>query len=222
MDRRPQPVPPDRAAAPRRRDAVRNRDLLLAAARAVYGEAGVEAPLDVIARRAGVGNATLYRHFPDRGALVEEVFREALARIREAGEQARGAADPWAGLTGYLDAVFTMLAADRGANDLMTTALPGVPSLDALHGHNRETVGGLLRRAQRDGVARADVAPQDLLLGLLALGRLVPALDAVAPGGWRRPLALLLGGLRTEAARPLPTDPLTEEEFGAVLRDLRP
>jgi AcrR family transcriptional regulator len=217
MESRPPHPSPRAGAAPRRRDAARNRDLLLAAAHEVYGEQGVEAPLDVIARRAGVGNATLYRHFPDRGALVEEVFRDALARIREAGERARTADDPWAGLTGYLDAVFTVLAADRGANDLMTTGLPGVPSLDALHGHNRDTVTALLRRARHDGTARADVGPQDLLLGLLALGRVVPALAAVDPAGWRRPLALLLDGVRSQAARPLPARPLTDRQFAAVL-----
>jgi AcrR family transcriptional regulator len=208
---------------PRRRDAARNRELLVAAAHAVYAEQGVEAPLDVIARRAGVGNATLYRHFPTRGALVEEIFREPLERVREAGEAARESAQPWPGLASYLDRVFSMLAGDRGANDLMTTGLPEVPSLEALHTHNRDTVTGLLRRAQREGTVRADVEPADLLLALLALGRVVPALAAVAPGGWRRPLALLLDGF---LARPvgagLPGPALTEPEFGAVLADFRP
>ncbi|WP_443060616.1 hypothetical protein [Streptomyces sp. NBC_00448] len=77
---------------------------------------------------------------------MEEVFREALGRIREQGERARTAEDAWAGLCGYLDAVFGMLAADRGANDLMTTGLSGVPSLDALHAHNRETLAALPAR----------------------------------------------------------------------------
>ena len=68
----------DGATAPRRRDARRNRQLLLEAAHEVFGEQGLDAPLDVIARRAGVGNATLYRHFPTRAALVDAVFRDQL------------------------------------------------------------------------------------------------------------------------------------------------
>ena len=76
---------------------------VIAAARAVYAEQGVEAPLDVIARRAEVGNATLYRRFPDRAALIEAVFGEGLAATIEAGERARRAADPWTGLTAYLE-----------------------------------------------------------------------------------------------------------------------
>ncbi|WP_371476667.1 TetR/AcrR family transcriptional regulator [Kitasatospora sp. NBC_00315] len=204
----------------RRRDARRNRELLIVAAHEVYGEQGVDAPLNVIARRAGFGNATLYRHFPDRAALAEAVFRDTLAAITEAGEQARLATDPWSGLTGYLDQVFTLLATDRGAGDLMTTGLAGLPSLDALHPHNRETTAILIGRAQADGTVRGDVTPEDLLLALAALGRTAPALEAVAPGAWRRSLALLLDGFRTPTAPPLPAPPLTSTQLGSFLQEL--
>ncbi|AUY53698.1 TetR/AcrR family transcriptional regulator [Streptomyces sp. CB01881] len=204
----------------RRRDARRNRELLIAAAHEVYSEQGVEAPLDVIARRAGVGNATLYRHFPTKAALVEEVFREALDAIRAAGEEARFAASPWAGFTGYLDQVFALLAADRGAGDLMTTGLAGVPSLEALHLHNLETVTMLIGRAQEDGTVRGDITPEDLLVTLAALGRVAPALGAAGPCAWRRYLALFLDGLRTEAAHPLPAPSLTSAQLGSFLGEL--
>lgn len=206
--------------AARRRDARRNRDLLIAAAHEVYSEQGVDAPLDVIARRAGVGNATLYRHFPNRAALAEEVFRDTLGAITDAGERARLAADPWTGFTGYLDQVFALLAGDRGAGDLMTTGLAGVPSLDALHRHNLETVTALIGRAQQNGTVRDDVTPEDLLLTLAALGRVAPALDAAAPGSWRRYLALFLDGLRAKAAHPLPAPPLTGTQLSVFLKEL--
>lgn len=205
-----------------RRDARRNRDLLLAAARQVYAEQGVDAPLDDIARRAGVGNATLYRHFPSRGALIEAVFHDTLAATLRTGEEARRSEDPWAGLTAYLERIFEGLAADRGANDLMTTSVAGAPSLEALRAHNRETIGTLVRRAQDRGTVRQDVTAEDLLFTLAALGRVVPAAEAVAPGSWRRYLALLLDGLRTEAARPLPAPPLAFGELEDVLRGLGP
>ncbi|GGL94630.1 TetR family transcriptional regulator [Streptomyces fumigatiscleroticus] len=203
-----------------RKDAQRNRERVLAAAREVYAEQGVEAPLDVIARRAGVGNATLYRRFPDRAALVEAVFHETLDRVRQAGEEARRAADPWAGLNAYLEAVFTVLAGDRGANDLMTTGLQGVPSLETLHPHNAETLAGLLGRCRRQGTVRTDVGTEDLLFALAALGRAVPALETAAPGAWRRPLALLVDGLRPEAARDLPAPPLTADQLSGTLREM--
>ncbi|MDQ8705168.1 helix-turn-helix domain-containing protein [Streptomyces sp. LHD-70] len=203
-----------------RRDAQRNRELVLAAAREVYAEQGVEAPLDVIARRAGVGNATLYRRFPDRAALIEAVFHATLSAVIEACEEARQAEDPWAGLNGYLDRVFTVLAADRGANDLMTTGIQGVPTLEKLHVHNAETFGGLLERCRRQGLVRADAVTEDLLLSLAALGRTAPALEAAVPGSWRRPLALLVDGLRAEGAHELPTEPLTAEQLAAALSEM--
>ncbi|MDI3405758.1 TetR/AcrR family transcriptional regulator [Streptomyces cavernicola] len=209
-----------RSGSPLRKDAQRNRELVLAAAREVYAEQGVEAPLDVIARRAGVGNATLYRRFPDRAALIEAVFHATLASVIEAGEEARRAEDPWAGLNGYLDRVFTVLAADRGANDLMTTGIEGVPTLERLHVHNAETFAGLLDRCRDRGLVRADVVTEDLLLSLAAVGRAAPALEAAVPGSWRRPLALLIDGLRAEGAHPLPTEPLTSDQLTAVLGEL--
>ncbi|WP_279328554.1 helix-turn-helix domain containing protein [Streptomyces sp. OS603R] len=217
---------PETPAQPRlRRDARRNRERLVEAAHAVFAEQGLEAPLDVIARRAGVGNATLYRHFPTRAALVDAVFRGQLTGTMEAGERARRAPDAWAGLAGYLDAVFATLAADRGTNDLMTTRLPDVETLGAVHAHNRETVDVLLERARAQGSVRADVTTEDLLFTLAALGRAVPPLAVAAgPDAWRRPLALFLEGLRGPARepRPLPGRPLDEEELGQVLGEMGP
>ncbi|CAM5239516.1 Helix-turn-helix transcriptional regulator OS=Streptomyces tendae OX=1932 GN=GUR47_20455 PE=4 SV=1 [Streptomyces tendae] len=234
-----------RDGAPRqRRDARRNRELLLEAAHEVFTEQGLDAPLDVIARRAGVGNATLYRHFPTRAALVDAVFRDSLTGTMDAGERARKAPDAWAGLTAYLEVVFRTLAADRGSNDLMTTHLRGVESLEAVHEHNRRTVDALLSRLRDEGTVRADVTTEDVLFALAALGRAVPALTAAttapgaaataevayaahatvtAPDAWRRPLALFLAGLRTEpAAGALPAPALTAAELGEVLRELGP
>ncbi|MEE1672002.1 TetR/AcrR family transcriptional regulator [Streptomyces sp. NPDC003631] len=206
-----------------RRDALRNRKLLTSKAREVFAEQGLDAPLDVIARRAGVGNATLYRHFPTRAALVDEVFRDALSETAAAGERARTARDAWMGLTQYLRTVFAGLAADRGANDLMTTNLEGVPSLTAIHAHNRETIDELLRRGQKQGTIRPDLTTEDLLITLAALGRAVPALTTVAPDAWLRPLALLLDSLRTNpTAPPLPAPALTGDQLDKVLLNLGP
>ncbi|WP_322723734.1 TetR/AcrR family transcriptional regulator, partial [Streptomyces phyllanthi] len=177
----------------RRSDARRNRELLIEAAHEVFTEQGLEAPLDVIARRAGVGNATLYRHFPSRAVLVDAVFHGLLTDTMAVGEQARAVEDAWAGLTGYLESVFAGLAADRGTNDLMTTHLEGVDTLQSVHAHNRETIELLLRRGRDQGTVRADVTTEDVLFALAALGRAVPSLAAAAaPDAWRRPLALLL------------------------------
>ncbi len=217
---------PETPAPPRlRRDARRNRERLVEAAHAVFAEQGLEAPLDVIARRAGVGNATLYRHFPTRAALVDAVFRDQLTGTMEAGERARRAPDAWAGLAGYLDAVFVTLAADRGTNDLMTTRLPDVETLGAVHAHNRETVDVLLGAPAR----RAACAPTSPPRIFSSPWRhwAVPCRRWPSPPGpdaWRRPLALFLEGLRGPGRepRPLPGRPLDEEELGQVLGEMGP
>jgi len=225
-----------RATPPRRRDARRNWDLLVEAAREVFAEQGLEAPLDVIARRAGVGNATLYRNFPTRAALIDAVFHDLLTGTMTAGEQARSAPDAWAALNDYLRDVFVTLAADRGTNDLMTTHLQGIEALQAVHAHNRETMDILLARGREQGSVRADVTTEDVLFALAALGRAIPALTAVAgaagvagvsggvaPDAWRRPLALFLDGLRASPAAPsLPEPALTESQLGYVLTELGP
>ncbi|MCX5382349.1 TetR/AcrR family transcriptional regulator [Streptomyces sp. NBC_00083] len=205
---------------PLRRDARRNRDLLVAAARELFAEQGINVPLDEIAKRAGVGNATLYRRFPTRGDLVEAVFHDDLTAVMAAGERARAADGAWGALTAYLEGVCALLARDRGVGDLMTTGIEGAPTLDAIHLHNHTTVSGLMRRAAEDGELRTDVVTEDLLFALSALGSSLPAIEAVRPGSWRRHLALLLDGFRATAQRPLPEPALTAEETQDVYRHL--
>ncbi|MFF6781151.1 TetR family transcriptional regulator [Streptomyces sp. NPDC012510] len=219
----------DRATPPpRRRDAQRNWELLVAAAHEVFTEQGLDAPLDVIARRAGVGNATLYRHFPTRAALIDAVFRDQLTDTMAVGERVRDASDAWSGLNEYLAVVFATLAADRGTNDLMTTHVRGVGVLDDVHEHNRRTVDHLLGRGRDEGTVRPDITTEDVLFALAALGRAVPALTAATtPDAWRRPLALFLDSLRPPKtsivhAPPLPGTALTAAQLGDVLEELGP
>ncbi|MET7764659.1 TetR family transcriptional regulator [Streptomyces sp. NPDC005336] len=205
---------------PLRRDAQRNREMLIAAAREIYADQGVDAPLDDIARRAGVGSATLYRRFAGRAELIEAVFGDSLKDILRAAEDARSSTDAWAGLTAYLERIFRLLAGDRGTNDLMTTGIQGVPSLDALREENAKTIDALLRRAQKQGAVRDDLTAEDLLFLLAALGRAVPGSATAAPRAWRRYLALLLDGLRPDGARPLPAPSLTADQLGVVMHQL--
>src|SRR3954470_18110866 len=112
-----------------RADAARNRNALLAAAAKVMSEHGLDAPLDEIAREAGVGNATLYRHFPTRCALVAEVFAATLRTVAAAGGEALTDPDPWHAFTTHIGFLCRLQATDRGLADLLTTAIPGAPEL---------------------------------------------------------------------------------------------
>ena len=192
-------------AAPLRADARRNREAVVAAAREVFAAQGLDAPLDEITRRAGVGNATLYRRFSTREALIEAVFADGLGSVQQAGQEALSADDAWTGLTVLEERLCALLAADHGAKELLTTAVTGVPALDAFKRHNRETVTLLVARAQHQGSMRTDVTAEDLLISLGALCGAVPALSSAdAPDAWRRPLALLMDGFRAAGGHPLP------------------
>src|SRR6201995_785483 len=104
-----------------RADAERNRTALLTAAREIFGEQGLDASLDEIARRARVGNATLYRRFPSRRELIAEVFAGRMAEYVELAEHALRESDPGAAFVGYLPRVCEMQATDRGLSELLTT-----------------------------------------------------------------------------------------------------
>ncbi|GAA2856130.1 TetR/AcrR family transcriptional regulator [Pseudonocardia halophobica] len=201
-----------------RADAERNRRALVAAARAVFGEQGLQAPIDEIARRAGVGNATLYRRFPSRRALVAAVFAERLADFARAAEEALAEPDPWTGFRAYVLTVLRMQAADRGLADLLTLSVPAEPELEALRGRVEAGLAELVDRAQRSGDLRADVTPEDLPLLLMANAGLVHRTAEAAPHAWERLAAFLLDGLRAPAASaPAPPGPSRE----ALARSMR-
>ncbi|GAA2251619.1 hypothetical protein GCM10010430_38420 [Kitasatospora cystarginea] len=204
------------AALGLRRDAQRNRELLLAAAREVFAEQGLAAPLDLIARRAGVGNATLYRRFPTRDALIEEVFAEALAGLAAAAEKVLAIEDGWTALTRYFERVFALVAADRGINDLVTMSNPDIQALADTIERNTRTVATLVTRAQEQGTLRTDVTPIDLLVVMGPICRAVPAFSTVHPDAWRRYLAIVLDSFRSGPPRPLPGPPTAQEELGGI------
>ncbi|WP_405362672.1 TetR/AcrR family transcriptional regulator [Kitasatospora sp. NBC_00085] len=203
-----------------RRDAQRNRDLLLATARDLFARHGLDVPLDQIAKEAGVGNATLYRHFPTREALIGEVFADVAAVLADAGEEALAAEDSWGAIEHYFERIFTLVAADRGLNDLVTQAIPAVPAMTGISRQNAETVGALVARAQQQGTMRADVVTLDLLFLLGPLCRALPATTELRPDLWRRYLALLLDGFRAQATHPLPVPPVGEEHLDEMFAGL--
>jgi AcrR family transcriptional regulator len=110
-----------------RRDAQRNRDAIVAAARQLFCDQGLEAPLDEIARRAGVGIATLYRRFPSRVELLDAVLADTLQAHIEVAEQALAMDDPWEGFAFYLEETCRLQASDRGQNDAMGMRFPAPP-----------------------------------------------------------------------------------------------
>ncbi|MEU2898757.1 TetR/AcrR family transcriptional regulator [Streptomyces sp. NPDC001273] len=188
-----------------RADARRNRERVLAAARAVFAEHGIDAPMATVARRAGVGVATLYRHFPTRDALVRGAFERQMETCSRALTEALAAPDPWQGLQHLVETVCELQREERG---FPAAFLAASPESSAEHAqarkHAERDIMTLVRRAQATGALRADFHPSDLAVILLAHCGLVTALpdDGAAS---RRLVAYLLQSFRADAVgRPLP------------------
>lgn len=194
---------------PLRRDAQRNREALLTAARVSFAEHGMEAPLEQVAKRAGLAIGTLYRHFPTRLDLVQAVFADKLNTWREAAERAVVMDDAWAGLCLFLESMCELQSGDRGFNDLASMRLPETACLAGAQTRVHELGVRIVRRAQEQGSLRADLAPEDLAFVIWSHSRITEATHGIAPGVWRRHLYLLLDGFRAERAHPLPEPPLT-------------
>src|SRR5436190_5172508 len=135
-----------------RRDAARNRAKLTAAGREVFSEQGPDASLEEVARRAAVGIGTLYRHFPSREALVEEIFAEHVDEVVVAAETAAAAADAWAGLAGFLEHVVDLQARNLPLRGLFLRV--GVGRAPERRRLIMSQLGRVIERGKEQGVVR--------------------------------------------------------------------
>jgi AcrR family transcriptional regulator len=163
----------DRAAETTRKpraDAVRNRERVLEAAKAVFSAGGPDASLEAVAKRAGVGIGTLYRHFPTREALFEAVYRREVEHLGELAEQLKSAAAPVDALRRWLRSNVEFVATKKGMVAALALAAHGSSELYA-YTFDRLTkaVGALLDRAVAAGEIRADIGPEDLLRALIGM-----------------------------------------------------
>ncbi|QHC29950.1 TetR/AcrR family transcriptional regulator [Streptomyces sp. HF10] len=197
-----------------RADALRNRERIVTAAREMFTEHGPDVPLDEIARRAGVGNATLYRNFPDRDALVREVVCSVMDRTAEAAEGALAkTGDAFAALEHFVHA-----CADERISALCpmvsTTFDRHHPDLEAARERVESLVAEVMGRAVTAGQLRSDVGVGDLMIAVAQLSR--PPAGTGCPQGDRfvhRHLQLLLDGLRAPARSVLPGTAVTVGEL---------
>jgi AcrR family transcriptional regulator len=195
------------SARPLRADAERNRQRILDAAKAVFADRGLEAPLEDIADRAGVGIATLYRRFPTRDDLVMAAFGDKFAEFAEAAEQALRAPTAWTGFCELIERVCAMQAADRGFTDVLILA-PSCVHVQANRSRGFLAFSKLVRRAQEEGTLREDFVNEDFVLLLIANASVVQATKEAAPHAWRRFVTLMLQSYRAQEHNgPLPAAP---------------
>ncbi|WP_181783152.1 TetR/AcrR family transcriptional regulator [Pseudonocardia pini] len=202
-----------------RQDAERNRDRVLAAAREAYAAEGIGASMASIARRAGVGIATVFRRFPTREALVEAVFADRMTAYAQAVELALADPDPWAGFAGYVETVCGMQAADRGFGEVLTLTFPTARALEERRDAAYHGLVALLDRAKAAGRLRTDVVPEDMVVLLMANAGVVAATGDAAPDAWRRHVAHQLRGFAVDGGEvPAPPAPTPSSMYRAMLR----
>lgn len=189
-------MPPDAARA-RRADAARNRQLLLEAARHLIDERGPAVVMDEVARRAGVGNATLYRNFPTRGDLLVAVYASDVDQLCEQGAALLEAASPGEALLAWLDSFVRHVSARR---PLALAATEGSEQRGELFGRWHErmaaTAARLLTRAQQAGAVRDDLTVRDIL----ALAN-AAAIAGTGPDDARRLLGVMHSGFGPPAGQ---------------------
>jgi AcrR family transcriptional regulator len=186
---------------PLRADAARNAERILRAARDVYGELGPDAPVEAVARRAGVGQRTLYRRFPTKGDLVRAALDHSIAEnLTPAIENARRDVDPLRGVTHLIEAAISLGA--REHNLLAAAHRAGSLTSDISVSLN-EALEDVAREGQRVGRIRADLVPDDLPRLVAMLYSVLSTMDADSDG-WRRYVTLIVDAISMEERQPLP------------------
>ena len=206
----------DTAQRPLRRDAERNRDRIVEAARTAFASGGIDVSVEEIARRAEVGMGTLYRRFPTKGELIDAILEDAFSEICRAAEGALELEDAWVGFTTFLERVFELHVRNRGLKDVIAGGQHDRRRLEAARAQMRPLVARLIERAQEQGTLRADFEPEDMPMLFWTGGRVAKLTSSVAPELWRRYLGFVLDGLRTDAATPLTRPALTRAQLDRV------
>ncbi|WP_326681964.1 TetR/AcrR family transcriptional regulator [Streptomyces sp. NBC_01237] len=157
----------DRLPHTLRSDARDNRESILDAARALFSADGLDVPMREVARRAGVGPATLYRRFPTKQILIAEAFADQLRACRTIVDEGCADRDPWHGLCLVIEKICELHARDRGFTEAFLSTVPGAPDV-AGREYTVNEVAGLARRAKEAGHLRSDFVLDDLILVLMA------------------------------------------------------
>ncbi|MEV4422233.1 TetR/AcrR family transcriptional regulator [Patulibacter sp. NPDC049589] len=212
---------PESVERPMRADALRNRERVLAAAQEAFAEGGPDVAVAEIARRAGVGAGTLFRHFPTKQDLMLAVLDATFAGVVTAIDDALAMDDPWDALVQVLTATAEVQARDRTFLSAVGPELFGDEHFVRRNEAMMDGIAELLQRAQKSGVVRDDLAAEDLPFLLAALGGATEHcgggnIDGVSADLWRRYLGIVLDGLRPAGAHPLPIPAPTRKQLLAT------
>ena len=196
-------------ARPLRKDAVRNRELLIAAAREVFARRGSEASLDDVARHAGLGVGTAYRHFANKHELLTAMMADILDGMVLELERAALIDDPWQALVAFLEAALAVQARDRGLREVML-GVYDPDEMERVHERLSPPLNDIVGRARAAGVVREDLQPTDVGMIIAMLCAVTEVAGEADPELWRRYLAMTLDGIRPGGST-LPVPALDEQ-----------
>lgn len=192
-------------ARPLRKDAERNRERILEAARELFAERGLGVTLNDVAHHAGVGVATVYRRFPDKEVLIDMLFQEHLDAWARIFEEGLADPDPWHAVVSVHERALELWAGNRGLKEILLGSPQATRRAARQRAQLHPLAAKLIERAQAAGVVRGDAETQDFGVALLMLGAVMDAAQDLEPDLWRRYLHITFQGLRPEGA---PLEPL--------------
>lgn len=206
-----------------RRDAERNRQRVLKAARELFAERGLEATLNDVARHANVGVGTVYRRFATKEELLDAVFEDGIDQVVELAETALRHENSWVGFVWFVEQLCELTATDRGLREMVYSKAYGGCGVQASRMRLTPPISKLVERARDDGHLRPDIESTDMpVVGLLA-GTVSEWAGHVEPDLWRRYLALLLDGMRfCEHQKRLGVNALQQGQMDAAMQGWLP
>ncbi|MGW4099861.1 MULTISPECIES: TetR/AcrR family transcriptional regulator [unclassified Mycobacterium] len=206
-----------------RRDAERNRQRVLDAARELFAEKGLEATLNDVAHHANVGVGTVYRRFATKEELLEAIFVDGMDQLTALAEIALQQEDSWQGFSWYVESMCKITATDRGLREIAFSKCYGGDRVKACQERLVPALTKLVERAQSDGYLRPEVSSTDMpLFGLLA-GTVSEYAGHVDADLWRRYVAILLDGMRYhDDQAPIPVKALDSDELDTAMQTWEP
>jgi AcrR family transcriptional regulator len=189
-----------------RADARRNREAVIAAAKMLFADQGLDAQMPDVAKVAKVGVGTVYRHFPTKDKLIEALVAERFERLAQKAREGVEMDDAWDGLCDFIRFSAQIQADDRGLCEVMGSR-PEVMDAAARAAGLPELCDRLVKRAQRSGELRRDLTWEDIPMIACGLGRIAQATAGPAAGRWPRLVEIILDGLRAPGSRKLPPSP---------------
>lgn len=206
-----------------RKDAERNRQRVLAAARDLFAQRGLEATLNDVAKHANLGVGTVYRRFPCKEQLVEAVFEDAIDEVVCLAERALQQGDSWSGFVWFVEQLCELTATDRGLREMVFSTAYDHSGVERVRLRLTPPISRLVERAREDGYIRPDIESTDMPIVSLLAGTVSEWAGPVKPDLWRRYIAIMLDGIRRRPGQErLAVDALDDEQMNAAMRGWKP